>query len=195
MSISHLLEDFAAYTEGNRIDLTDVLLEEQRLESFENGYQAGWEDAVKAQSEDSRKVSADLAQSLTDLSFSYHEARSALTESLAPLLRQMVQSVLPRLARQSLPERVAEEVEAVMAGQGDHSVVIRAAPSEATAIEEALPSEGAMRVTVEPDEAMTEGQVHMKLGATEREIDLPAVLEGLERSVSDFFDDNHKETA
>ena len=39
MSVSHLLEDFGALTRGDMVEMTDVLLEEQRLEAFEKGYQ------------------------------------------------------------------------------------------------------------------------------------------------------------
>lgn len=195
MSIAHLLEDFSSYSDGEPITLTDVLLEEQRLEAFETGYQAGWEDAVKAQSDDSRHISADLAQNIQDLSFTYQEARSAVIESLAPLLTQMVETVLPKLAHQHLPDRVAEVVTALVAEQGKHQAVVQACAKDIPALEDLLSHDPEMDVTLDQDETLTEGQVRIKLGQTERELDLSAVLEGLEHAVSNFFNDEIKETA
>ena len=195
MSIAHLLEDFSAYSDGNPIALTDVLLEEQRLESFETGYQAGWEDAVKAQSDASRHISADLAQNIQDLSFTYQEARSAVIESLAPLLTQMVETVLPKLAHQHLPDRVAEVVQTLVAEQGQHRAIIQACAKEIPALEDLLSHDPEMDVTLDEDGTLAEGQVRIKLAQTEHELDPRAVLDGLERAVSNFFDDEIKGTA
>ena len=195
MSISHLLEDFSSYSDGTPIALTDVLLEEQRLEAFETGYQAGWDDAVKAQSDDSRHISADLAQNIQDLSFTYQEARSAVIESLAPLLTQMVETVLPKLAHQHLPDRVAEVVKAMVTEQGKHHAVVQACAKDIPALEDLLTHEPDMDVTLDEDDTLAEGQVRIKLGQTERELNLHAVIEGLEHAVSNFFNDEIKETA
>jgi len=195
MSISHLLEDFSSYSDGTPIALTDVLLEEQRLEAFETGYQAGWDDAVKAQSDDSRHISADLAQNIQDLSFTYQEARSAVIESLAPLLTQMVETVLPKLAHQHLPDRVAEVVKAMVIEQGKHNAVVHACAKDIPPLEDLLTHEPDMDVTLDEDDTLAEGQVRIKLGQTERELNLHAVIEGLEHAVSNFFNDEIKETA
>ncbi len=195
MSISHLLEDFGSYAQGDSIALTDVFLEEQRLEAFEKGYQAGWDDAVKAQTEDSRHISADMAQNLLDLSFTYQEARSAILDSLAPVLRQMVEVVLPRMARDFLPDRIAEEVTALASELGDHPVQITACSADTPALEALFCRDLPMTVQIETDDTMTDGQLRLQLGQTEREIDLNAVLSGVERAISDFIDSNQKETA
>ena len=195
MSISHLLEDFGTTMDGTMVSLTDVSLEEQRLEAFEKGYQAGWEDAVKAQRETALRVSEDLAQNLQALSFTYQEARGAVIESLGPLLRQMVETVLPQLAHQSLPDRVAQEVESIIDRMGEHAIEIRAAPADIDAIEALLNDQPIGNVHVLPEASLAEGQVGIRLGDSEREIDLQDVLNGIERAVTGFFDANHKETA
>lgn len=195
MSISHLLEDFGTTMQGSMVSLTDVSLEEQRLEAFENGYQAGWEDADKAQNENALKVSADLAQNLQELSFTYQEARGAVIESLGPLLRQMVDTVLPQLAHQSLPDRVLQEVESMVDAMGEHVIQIRAAPGDIAAIEALIKDQPGERLQVIPEDSLADGQVGIRLGDTEREIDLQDVLSGIERAISGFFNENQKETA
>jgi hypothetical protein len=54
-------------------------VEEAKVASFEQGYKAGWDDAVAAQSEDQTRIRADLARNLQSLSFTYQEARSHMS--------------------------------------------------------------------------------------------------------------------
>jgi flagellar assembly protein FliH len=195
MSISHLLEDFGAYARGTPISLTDVSLEEQRLEAFEKGYQAGWDDSVKAQSDDSRHITADFARNLQELSFTYHEAHAAALNSLEPLLRQMVEVVLPKVARETLGARLIEVLEGLAKTQGTGPIELVTAPANVTALEEILSDNPAMPMSIIEEDSLIDGQVFIRFGNTEHEIDLSQVLEGLDLAVSGFFEENRKETA
>ena len=108
-----VLEDFGgpldALTAAGR---GAALPEEQRLAAFEDGYQAGWDDAARALSESHQKLSADLAQNLGDLAFTFHEARAHVLKGVEPLLRQMVSRILPDVARHALPGLVVEMLQA-----------------------------------------------------------------------------------
>jgi len=110
MSITHMLEDFGETRRGTPLSITELSLEEERLEAFERGYQAGWDDCAKSQAEESRQITADLAQNLQDLTFTYEEAYASVMQALHPLLEQMTAAVLPRLARDSLVPRLVETV-------------------------------------------------------------------------------------
>jgi len=97
MAITHLLEDFSAGGASGDVmtRMSDVALEDQRLASFEQGYSAGWEDAFTAQVEDQTRITGNLASSLGDLSFTYHEALAQLLVSVEPVFRSLVELVLP----------------------------------------------------------------------------------------------------
>ncbi len=195
MSISHLLDDFGPYLNGSPVSLTDVSLEEVRLEAFEKGYQAGWDDAVTAQKDDSRSVSVQLSQNLQDVSFSYEEARADVIASLAPLLRQMVETVLPRLAQDRLPDVVAEEIAQMIREGGDQPIELCAAPSDMTALETIGADTWSKRVRLVEDDGLVSGQVSIRLGQTEHEIDLNETLRKIDDAVTGFFEDNQKERA
>ena len=195
MSIAHLLEDFGAYARGNPVALTDVSLEEQRLEAFEKGYQAGWDDSVKAAQEDTRHVSADLAHNLQDLSFTYHEAYTAVLGSFRPLLDQMISSVLPTLMRQSLGAQVADALHDLAREQGPQPIEIVTAPANVAAIETLLDLEDGLNLTVTEEPSLAEGQVHIRFGPHEREMDLQRVITQIEGLVTDFFEENRKDIA
>src|SRR5690554_4305468 len=111
MSISHLLEDFTAEPDLQTTSLSGVALEKQRLEAFESGYKAGWQDAVKAANDEAARISSDFAGNLQDVAFTMAEAQSGLLTALRPLLTGMVNSVLPHLARKTLGERVIETLD------------------------------------------------------------------------------------
>ncbi len=195
MSISHLLEDFRAYAQGTPLSLTDVSLEEQRLEAFEKGYQAGWDDCAKAADEDSRRVSTDFAQNLLDLSFTYHEAYAAAMDGLRPLLDQMVGVLLPTLAREALGRQIVEEITALAGRHGSRPVEIVTAPANAPALESLLGAELSMPVTVEQDPDLGEGQAYLRFAEQEREVDLRAVLDGIGAKVAGFFEETQKDIA
>jgi flagellar assembly protein FliH len=195
MSISHLLEDFGAYARGKPISLTDVSLEEQRLEAFEKGYQAGWDDSVKAQSDDSRHITADFARNLQELSFTYNEAHAAALNALEPLLRQMIEVVLPKVAHETLGARLIEVLADLAKTQGTAPVELVTAPANVAALEEIITDDPAMPMRVIEEQSLADGQVFIRFGDTEHEIDLTQVLDGLDLAVTGFFEENRKATA
>ncbi|MHA7850958.1 FliH/SctL family protein [Roseovarius sp.] len=195
MSMSDLFEDFGPYLHGTPVSLTDISLEEVRLEAFETGYQAGWDDSVAAQKQDSRAVSVQLSQNLQDMSFTYEEARAEVIASLWPLLKQMVETVLPRVAQDRLPDIIAEEIEQMIRDGGDHAVELRAAPADIVALDSLGSDQWPERLKLVEDGGLAGGQVCIRLGEREREIDLNETLRKIDRAVTDFFEDNQKERA
>lgn len=195
MSIAHLLDDFGAYARGTPVSMTDVSLEEQRLEAFEKGYQAGWDDSVKSQLEDSRLITADFAQNLQDLSFTYEEAYAAIMESLRPLLEQMIGAVLPRLSQDSLAPRLIEILHDMAREHGRQKVEIAAAPTDMALLENLTEEMPDLPITLAEDASLSSGQVYLRFGENEQQIDLQDVLQGIDRALSGFFEQNRKATA
>ena len=195
MSVSHLLEDFGATIGGKTVSMSDVTLEEERLDSYETGYKAGWDDAVKAQEGDSRRISGDFAQNLEDLEFTVTEATQGILRDLRPLLEEMVHKVLPKLARDSLGMRVTELLATAAADGMDPVIEITTSPANLASLEALADASGNPRVTLRSEDTLGEGQVQMRLGAEEREIDLDALLGEIERAVSEFFDAQQSDPA
>ena len=99
MSISHLLKEFDP---KHGVSLVPgVALETVRLEAFENGYQAGWEDAKTAFEQSKDALSNAALENLRDVSFTYQEALSAVTAGLEPILHEICNQILPEVSRQS----------------------------------------------------------------------------------------------
>lgn len=191
MAITHLLEDFSAgNTPGDVMKLmSDVALEDQRLASFEQGYSAGWEDAFQAQEADQARITGNLARSLGDLSFTYHEAMTQLLASLEPVFRCLVDQVLPDIMARSIGQHIAEEFCKMARDQvaGPASLVV---PSGASAaLTPVLAQEFAMPVEITEDPTMDSGRAFLRLGGIEREMDSEALIAATRQAVDAF---NHQ---
>lgn len=195
MSIAHLLEDFGSGPDTHTISMSDVSLEEQRLQAFENGYKAGWEDAVKAQNQDAARISTTFAANLEDLSFTFQEAQSSLMSALRPLLTGMVASVLPRLAHDTLGARVIETLTDMARSATSGGAELVTSPNNVEALEKLLQDNDMLSAKVTAEPSLGEGQVHLRLGTSEREIDLDTVLSQIGTALSGFLDDQPTDTA
>lgn len=195
MSISHLLEDFATEPGAQNISISDISLEEERVEAFETGYKAGWQDAVKAANEDADRVSSDFAGNLQDISFTLAEAQRDLLAALRPLMTNMVNSVLPQLARKTLGDRVLETLDAMAHTAVTGPVRLITAPGNAEALQSLVEDRELQNVIIEIESSLGDGQVHVRAAGGEQEIDLDAVLKQIEVAVTGFFEDHKKDTA
>ena len=194
MSISHLLEDFGTKSVSRAsIAMTDVSLEEQRLESFEQGYKAGWDDALKAQNNTAVQISEEFARNLQDLSFTYREAYAHILKSMNPLLSQIVETVLPEMAQQTLGLRVVEQLQEMVKATGDTGIEVRVSSANQSAVAGLLKQEFGFPVAIEDDASLSDTQALLKFDETEKQIDLGEVLSCIGQAVSGFFHEHQKE--
>jgi len=199
MPVADLLEDFGDSLAATDGAMTDVMIEDQKLDAFERGYQAGWEDSTKAQADSAERISEDFARNLRDLSFTYQEAYAGIIAGMEPLMRQIVEVVLPQIAKDTLAERVAGILMQEIAAYGHQPVELVTAPESAEALRAILPDDSTMPTEIREDSSLAEGQVQLALGTSiEREIDLQEVLGAIATAVEGFFQETSqslKETA
>lgn len=195
MSIAHLLADFSPLAE--RLDPAapddDEAVETTKLHAFESGYSAGWDDAVASKEAERGNVSADLAQNLRDLSFTYHEAHGNIVSSMRPLIESLVGTVLPQSARAALVPVIAEQIADMTRNRIGRSVNITVAPENDDAVQGLLTQDFGIPLAVRTDPDLGGGQVQIRFGETERQIDLDAVLKLAKRAVGDFFAEHQKD--
>ncbi|KIN65939.1 ABC transporter, ATP-binding [Sulfitobacter noctilucae] len=188
MSVSHRYQSFDvdASAIGTGSNQTDDQLEDIRLTGFEAGYQAGWEDAVKAQVDADAKLTADFVNTLQDMSFTYHEAYAKLNEGMKPLFAQLVAKLLPEVAAQSLGVHVLSQISALTAAESGSTIEIVVSPAKEAAVRKLLDDQAAVPFVLATEASMTAGQVYLRAGSTEREINLDAVLKGISDAISAF---------
>lgn len=174
--------------------VTDLnALEEARLASYEQGYTAGWEDAVSAQKEEQGQLSADLAHNLQALSFTYHEARIHVLKALEPLLLDIVAKVLPAIARDALGPAVLNALLPFAEGAADTPVKLLCNPNARGAIEPVLERANAPPIELVDEDTLGEGQVSLQLGDNELRVDLDGAIAEITAALADFLTISTKE--
>ena len=181
--------DAASRNQGTDTVILDTeALEEARLAAYESGYTAGWEDAAAAQSDDSARMTSEVARNLQSLSFTYHEARVHVLKAIEPLLAELVGRVLPAVARESLAPLVLETLMPLAEGMAETPVSLVLNPQARLGVESLLESMDDLPVTLVEEPTLGEGQVYVKLGDVEREIDLDRAVGEILAAVRGFFE-------
>lgn len=187
MTIAHLLEDFSSLAAAVQVQsISNEMLEEYRLEAFENGYKSGWDDASHAHADSQASIAVDLAQSLRDLSFTYHEARDHLIGGLAPLFCAMLDTLVPPLAENALAGQVAQQLSQLADENIDIPVEIAVAPGNEEKIARLLTPDIPMAVNIVTDPTLGEGQASLGFGDEEREIDITEIVQSVVTTLETF---------
>jgi flagellar assembly protein FliH len=190
MSLAHLYQQFGNFASADASSGSGSAeaIEDEKLASFEAGYQAGWDDAVKAQADEKAHVGSEFAQNLQEMSFTFHEAHSRLTAALNPLMKQIVDKLLPRMARESLGGHILEQLEDMIGTQLSQPIQIIVSPRNADTVE-ALAA-GALKdpFTVEAEDTLGDGQCFVRIGNLERFVDLDAVISEIAQAAPAVFE-------
>lgn len=180
------LEEFDT-SESGAPSISAAESEDLRLAAYEQGFSAGWEDALVAQSADLARLRSDLGHSLSEMTFSFAEARSHVLASLEPLLRDMVNKVLPMTAHKALGAMILQELLPVAEGLTNAPVLVRTAPVNRDIVADLLARETRLPLQVVAEPTLGEGQAYLKLGATEMNVDLDGVIDAIATAVAAFF--------
>ena len=175
---------------GGTIVLDEVALEDAKLASYDQGYSAGWEDAVAAQSDEQGLMRTDLARHLQALGFSYQEARMHVLKAIEPLLVEMVGRLLPDLARETLAPVVLEALMPLAAAMADMPITLVMNPAARPAIETLLDRATGLPLILQEEPTLGEGQVYLRLGTAETQVDLDRAVAEITAAVRSFFDLN-----
>lgn len=187
--LATLLEDFGTQPVGRpQHRPSDDVLETERLESFDQGYRAGWDDAIKAKSDEADEASRTLAQNLQDLTFTYNEAQAQVLASLRPLLDEVVQKMLPAMTHSSLGAHVTEHVMKIAGSLVEGRIQIRVAPGAGDNVSEMLERTSPnLPVSVAEDDTVLPGQAELRFGDREKHIDLAGVTAEISGAIESAF--------
>ena len=189
------LEVFEVASEPARTTVVTDLsaMEEARLAAYEQGFTAGWDDAVAAQADNQTRIGAEIAKNLQELSFTYQEARGHVLHAIEPLLSLMAARVLPDMARAALAPMIVETLRPLADALADIPVVLVVNAAARPAVEALIERAGALPVTIETETTLGEGQAQLRFGQSETRIDLDRAVTDIAAAVRGFFDLNQME--
>lgn len=154
-----------------------------RVTFYEQGYKAGWDDAVVASQEDQASIGAELAHNLQDLGFTFHEARSHIIHSLEPLLQALVEKLLPELFANTLAQRILEEVASLIDQAADTPIQVVIAPCNMPVLEPALANATCPLELIE-EPSLSPGQVYLRSRRVEKEINLDSAISSISEALT-----------
>jgi flagellar assembly protein FliH len=162
-------------------------VEELRLNAYERGYGAGWEDGGReADAADSARQAA-FARQAEHLTFTYHEARGHMLNALRPLLEAMLDQVLPVAARASVVPLVIEQLIPLAHAALDTPITLRVAPGLRAEFETAFEGLVLPPLDLVEVEDLAEGQAGFAFEALETRVDLVHAAESLRRALAQFY--------
>lgn len=190
-SLALYLEDFGLPVPGEKVvAVSDEALETERLEAFDKGYRAGWDDAIKAKSDEGAQLADGVAQSLQDLSFTYHEVHAQILSNLGPLFDEILGKMLPALARETLGSHVADHLAGLAREIGKVQVEIQVAPGAGDHVLQLVNAAAtSVPISVVESVEISEGRADMRLGRKEISIDLSDVTAQITDAVRAVLND------
>lgn len=162
-------------------------LERMRLAAYDEGFAAGWQDALsEAEAADTARRAA-AEEALRALHFTHAEARAHALAAVLPLVRAMAGTVLPAMARATLGATVAEAVATLAAGTMETPVEVEGNAATCAAIAPliAAMAEFDLRLTEEP--SLADGQVIARLDPAATRIDIDAAVTAVQQAVEDYL--------
>ncbi|WGH80165.1 hypothetical protein [Jannaschia ovalis] len=155
---------------------------------FDEGYSAGWDDAVARIDADQARLGTSLQETLTRLEARYAEATDGVIAALEPALRDIFDTLLPKAAQAAFLPVLLDEVTGLLRDEARELSVL-VAPEEASALNRLLERAGetAAQVKVRPEPALAVSQALVRWDGQERRIDMEAVLAALDGALDAFL--------
>ncbi|MCU0901775.1 MAG: flagellar biosynthesis protein [Cypionkella sp.] len=191
------LEVFEAPSQRGKaqtVVMDNLAIEETKLQAYEAGYAAGWEDAAAASREDQARIGQELANNLQHLAFTFQEARAHILKAIQPVLTQLCTQLLPAMAKEVMAPVVLETVMPIVDDLAETPIHVVLNPVARPAVERMLTQAAGLPLVIVEEPTLGEGQVYLRLGEVEHRIDLDLAVSAMTRAVHDFFEYSEKES-
>lgn len=163
-----------------------------RVQAYETGYKAGWDDAANAQSESQDRIGAEFARNLQDLGFTFHEARAHVMRAMEPLLNEIVSKVLPNLVSDTIGQTIIEELLPLAEMASDAPIDVVISPHSRSALDGLLEQTTSVPLQIIEEDSLAEGQVYLRMGAIEKQIDMTGAVDRIGEAIRSVYELNEK---
>jgi len=162
-------------------------LEEARLEAYERGYVAGWDDSCRQAEREALERRMAVERQIEALSFTYHEARGHVLRAMEPVLQAMLETVVPEAARAAVIPEVIAQLLPLAQTASEAPVTLRIGPGSRSAFEAAF--QGLLLPPLEICESteLGPGQAEIAFEQKETRVDLAQAAEDLRGAIHRFY--------
>lgn len=185
MTANSLFEDFS---EGPNPPRTTSGGQSDPLEGYESGYQAGWDDAVKAHQESQTHLTSTLSQNLEQIEFTLIEAQTQLLSTIKPVMEEITHTLLPGLTNEGLRALVVTEIETLLKTNISKEISLVVSENDEPVVAAFLNSSRALsEVSLVAKETLSEGQAYVSCAAVQRKIDVGQALADIQTTIDSFL--------
>ena len=142
--------------------------------AFNDGYQQGFDAGRAAAEMDSATLGSALVQAISDIDFTYTEARAQLLKSLGPLFETLTEAVLPHCIETGFAGQLAEELARAAAADTNSPIRIHIHPDQLVAVQ--MATEQHLEVEIHADPALGPHAARIEHGNTETQLELDRLL-------------------
>lgn len=147
-----------------------------RATGFEQGYKAGWDDAVRSENDAREHLDAELARNLEELSFSYFEAQRQVSLSLRELLTSMADLVFPKIYEGVFEKVLDDLLSPLISETCNLTVELNCAPETIEIVRGVMARNVSLPISIVSESSFSKHQVKLKLDHEVHEIDGDALL-------------------
>lgn len=188
MAVSDLFPDFGEVSAVSQAGvIADASLDDLRLQSYELGYSAGWEDSQKATDQTNLRASESLARNLEDLSFTYAEVRQQMCIEVEPFFDALFRTLVPSMVESGAVEKVKQDLVRTYGAALPQGAEIAVSCGEQSVVAQLMQAALPMPLTIVEDPCLQASQVVLRAGGGETLLDLETTLKGIEQEFSAHF--------
>lgn len=155
-----------------------------RARAFEEGYGAGWADALDQMRNEDALRRAAAEEALQAVAFGYAEARTLLEGCFIDLAEQMITAVLPDLASEALRRLLDRELRALVSREFSGRLELICAPSVQDNLKEILADMPGLDAKLVPEESFSDAQIMIRVDQNARLVDFDGVMATLKSGLS-----------
>ena len=151
------------------------------------GHLAGFTEGRALAVEEQGQFSAEIVQSLADMSFGYTEARGHLLLSLRPLFAVLMDRFLPALVREGFAAQLSDQLREVAANDLMTPIDLCVHPENIAGLKDVIRQAG-MPINLRGDPKLGRGQAQFSSPEVQTMLDLDEMLDAARAVLSAIFD-------
>lgn len=150
--------------------------------AYQEGYEEGLRAGLACAEAENAALNATLVQAISDIDFSYAEARAQLLHSLEPLFETLISTLLPHCVESAFASLLQTELNAAADSATGGPICIHVHPSQQATIKRATESL-ATKLFVRTDITLDQHAAWIQCGNTEARLDLDRLLEQISQAL------------
>ncbi|WP_299818272.1 hypothetical protein [uncultured Jannaschia sp.] len=164
------------------------VVEEPRPDRYEEGYNAGYDDAMAQVETEQGRVAEKFAERLHGLDLDRRAAMGTALTALEPALREIFDRLLPHAAERSFLPILMQEIRKAFDGEAA-TVTVLVAPEDNARLVRLLDRADieSERVTVRSEPALSINQALLRWDGQERRVDLEGALTALDDALETYL--------